>query len=703
MGGHEPTLHGFKNGVDRRMTSLQEHERRSSVNSMYLFCNTSRLNFRFLFLLVCLWPSPALFAAVAGSTGAASNITGVWANDGGDKVTQDELRVTRGVENLTGRVLNRTWDGTKISLYGAANEVLSFNLVLEAGGASATNVSVKFDTLTGPGGQTIKSIPTSGDGLFSWVNRNIELFYVRYFQIKGLSHFGYNPYIESQVPVRFSAASTLWSDRPDHDKFYPDPLIPLEIVPSFTIAAGTNQSIWADIYVPRTAAPGIYTGVLTVQENGVATLSIPIKLQVYGFALPDTPSAKVMVAFDEQDVLTRYFNTTYLDNNTSDGQKAKLIRDRYFALAHRHKLALLGDGALCAIGDYVCPEDVARLNGSTFSILNGYEGPGRDVGQDVYSIGTYGTWSWRNGATEQSMRQHSDAWVNWFSQNLPKTEYFLYLFDEPSLPADVAQVQTWAGWISANPGPGRQLPTFATIPVNVASAQTPSLSIACTYGTFGSADSLAPAANYFQTTPGKQLCGYNGTRPAVGSFVTEDDGIALRELPWVQYKMGFRRWFYWMLNGGYMSPLSQAHTFGDVTGTDPHTGESGPLYTNGDGILVYPGKDLTNPSQSYGVDGPLGSVRLKSLRRGIQDVDYLRMAAAIDPVTVQQIVKQMVPKALWEVGVGDPADPTWVDAGITWPVDPDAWESARAQLASIIQKAHGTPIPVVLNLTVKVL
>ena len=43
-----------------------------------------------------------------------SAITAVWANEGGDKVAQDELRATLGKENLTGHVLNSTWNGSTI-------------------------------------------------------------------------------------------------------------------------------------------------------------------------------------------------------------------------------------------------------------------------------------------------------------------------------------------------------------------------------------------------------------------------------------------------------------------------------------------------------------------------------------------------------------------------------------------------------------
>ena len=45
----------------------------------------------------------------------------------------------------------------------------------------------------------------------------------------------------------------------------------------------------------------------------------------------------------------------------------------------------------------------------------------------------------------------------------------------------------------------------------------------------------------------------------------------------------------------------------------------------------------------------------------------------------------MLPKALWEYGVSNPMDPTYVLTEISWSRDPDAWEAARATLASIIE------------------
>src|SRR4029078_10558793 len=118
-----------------------------------------------------------------------------------------------------------------------------FNLVLEAGtGVAAAKVSVQFDKLVGPGGFLIDSAPAGKAGLFNWTNRDIELFYVRYLRIRGLSALSYSTYDERHIPARLrrpkaadGSYSGGWSSRPDHDKYYPDIAVPIEAVPAFTI------------------------------------------------------------------------------------------------------------------------------------------------------------------------------------------------------------------------------------------------------------------------------------------------------------------------------------------------------------------------------------------------------------------------------------------------------------------------------------
>jgi hypothetical protein len=187
------------------------------------------------------------------------------------------------------------------------------------------------------------------------------------------------------------------------------------------------------------------------------------------------------------------------------------------------------------------------------------------------------------------------------------------------------------------------------------------------------------------TTPGRKFWGYNDGRPATGTAVTEDDGVSMRTLPWTQYKMGIDRWFYWYANVNTPSDWFQTPTtWGSVSYFDSSLGQYGSDGTsNGNGLLVYPGTDVNHPSDSYGVNGPFASLRLKEWRRGIQDTDYLQLARQIDAAATQAIVSQAMPKALWE----NPApggDPSYFIGPVSWSSNPDDWEAKRAQLTQMI-------------------
>lgn len=661
-------------------------------------------------LTVTVAPAPVVTPPPPPSN-SASNISGVWANEGEDKVSQDELRATKHAENKTGTVINRAWNGNTIQLTGAKNEVLSFDLVLEAATAAASNVTVKFDTLTGDSGFAIASKQVTGDGVFDWTGRNIELFYARYVQIKGLSFFGYYKGDERQVPVRFQAGDHIWNDRPDHDKQYPDALVPLELVPSFSIAAGTNQSIWGDVYIPKSAPPGVYSGSILVSESGVVTRTIPVKLTVQPFTLPDVASAKAFVNVDQSDIMKRFVDPSgnYVQWSGPGGQTAMHVLDRYFELLHRHKIEAIGENDCGVPGDRPCPNAIPRLTGSLYTAANGYDGPGVNTPTDIYSIGTYGTWgagsygvpAWKND--QNLFNQHVDNWQSWFNQNLPNVEHFIYLADEPQgspcngqqYCTDIGQVETWARWINTDPGPGQSLLSMSTYNFVPAQTQSPDLDIPTMAGGIGgcpagvstcnNTTATQAAADYYSSTPGKRLWMYNDGRPGSGTLMTESDGTDPRTLPWAQMKLGIGRWYYWFANVSCCGDFfSQALTWGDYNRFDGSIGWTGDNGTsNGNGLLLYPGTDLANPKDNYGVQGPVASLRLKSWRRGEQDADYIALARQIDPAATNAIVSAAIPKAIWE----NPApggDPSYFNGPITWSSNPDDWEAKRAQLAAII-------------------
>lgn len=650
------------------------------------------MRLRFTFFIIGMLP---LLVVSFSSTQSAQESLVIWANEGGDKVTQDELRASK----KPSAVLNSVWDGTTISVFGARNEIVAFNLILEAPFYTIEDTRVSFDTLNGSEGFVIQNSTTANE-LFDWTERNIELFFVGYLEIRGLSTIGYSQYDERHIPTRFQRpwsgegeGTGGWENRPDHNKFYPDIAIPLELVPDFDIPKGRNQSIWVDIYIPKEAPAGLYSGSLEVKTR-LDSYEIPVQLKVRNFTLPDIPTSQTMVYVGYDDVNLRYLGTEHPLPDSPEAKQSQLILDRHFMLAHRHRISLIGAGEFADDETNAAPASgwLPRLDGSLFLHQNGYNGPGVAVGNGVYSIGTYGNWDWQNDGVSE-MHRLTNTWVEWFETNSPHTEYFLYLIDESE---DYPQTERWAHWIETNPGSGSRLMSLATLYRLDETAFIPSLDIPTIAAGVGIKDEWATIAQQYQSTPDKRLYYYNGFRPASGSFSIEDDGVALRELAWGHYKLSIDRWFYWEstyyqdfhCGTGQTNVFQSARTIGEVGNIDKILGETGCTYGNGEGVLFYPGTDLIYPDDSYGVDGPFASLRLKYWRRGIQDVDYLALARDIDPVRVAEIIQRIVPRVLWEYDVESPNDPTWIRTDISWSIDPDVWEEARAELADIIESGQ---------------
>ena len=285
-----------------------------------------------------------------------------------------------------------------------------------------------------------------------------------------------------------------------------------------------------------------------------------------------------------------------------------------------------------------------------------------------------------------------------------------FITSGPRLPIEYADLV--GQFVAENPGPGGNLDTFITASPLDYDDLLPNLNI---LGTVIAQDPTEPweqATAALNADPDRRYFMYNGRRPGSGTFSTDDDGVALRELAWGQQKLGISRWFYWNSNywnnflggpaqrdltqvadpeatqfrlGSHTNVFKSAHTFGSHNNFDPIIGENGFFnYSNGDGVLMYPGTDLVFPAESRGIDGPIASLRMKHWRRGIQDVQYITLAMQVNAAATQALIDEMVPEIMWELGVTDPNDPTFVLRALTWSTDPDVWESARARLINII-------------------
>ena len=625
----------------------------------------------------------------------------LWVNDGLDKVTQDELRMSRG-EN----VFNSVWDGKKVSIWGAKNEVVSFNIIIENPYRKIDSIRVSLLSLKSPEGIELKGTKREENvDVLDFTKRQIEIFMVRYLKIKGLSQLAYTPvYDERHVPENLqlpykgkeARSDGTFNQRPGANKMYPDIAIPIEIAGNVEIEKGHNQSFWVDIYIPREKPAGLYTGNVIVEINNNDYMEIPVFLEVFPFVLPDKYNAKTMVWMNEPDVNERYTGIRWKDAGAVTPEIKAVMDEIWFKhhqMAKRHRVSLITQGI-----ELFRVEKLSRwkyiLNGELFSSKMGYAGPGELQPGDVYSIGTYG--SWRNlkewdKHSKTAMWENSDNVVEIFEENYPHVDYFLYLLDEPQKDR-FGDVERWAAWVKENPGSGNRLKTLCTITVPEKQLHMPSVDIS--FESWGEKEIWQNAIRQEANTGG-EIWAYNGWRPASGSFMTEDDGVALRVNGWIQFKHDIGRWFYWA-STNYRNPSYEKHhidvfgeaaTFGKKSDEiHPKYGETGHNFGNGDGLLFYPGTDLFYPERSYGIKGPIASLRLKIWRRGLQDYEYLHLAKQKNSEAVEKLIKEMVPKSLWELGVSNKRDPTYVHAGVSWSINPDDWENARKQLAIIIMQ-----------------
>jgi len=152
---------------------------------------------------------------------------------------------------------------TQIALFAARGEYESFQVAIRAPAGGLRNVRVAVSDLRGDSGQRI-----------------------------GSSHI--TLYREHYVYVGTASPDEGGSNRPLGIGWYADALIPLTAAPAgraatFEVEAHTNQPVWVDVLVPRSAEAGRYRADVTVSSDQGTVVSV-LELNVWDFELPLKPS-----------------------------------------------------------------------------------------------------------------------------------------------------------------------------------------------------------------------------------------------------------------------------------------------------------------------------------------------------------------------------------------------------------------------------
>jgi len=599
--------------------------------NQFVLEKSSRVILLILLVLILIWPESAF-----------CQIKTVWALGDGEKVFRDELEHPSKNGNFT-------WDGNTIRMQGFYNEVLAFQVIVEAGNDRAEKVEIAVDRpinkLSGKaiGGNTLKYGPSG----------TIEIFTQHYLNVK---------------EDRYTRPAWFYGSEASAPKqmtgWIPDALIPVDAKSELgglpvEIGPYRNQGFWIDLHLPRDRdnfPSGLYQGSVQVLEKGKVIRQIPLEVALLPEYLPDENKTNIWL----------YTSSIYSYFPELPSEK---VDEMLKFEGHRHRIDVTGGfpANLSKFNLKIMDDYKFWLDGKAYTPSNGYWGPGQGSGEKHFIIGMYGANVLGNTKTE--MQQQSNLWVTWFGQNAPDVTYFWYMTDEPPL-SRYPWIKERAEWLKSNPGPGKDLPTFTTT---------------------GYKDELADAIDIWSSGTGVKLedlsvargkggdyTFYNGFRPRYGSVILEGAAVDFRVNSWILYKYGINCHFIWhgthwqhnsqgpkanLHQNVFQNPLSFAN-FGEYS------------YGNGDGILFYPGRMPYYPEEDRGLNSLIPSIRLKNIRRGQQDALILWIAEQkIGKNKVLDIIKELVPRGLSEVERNEP---------VPWSEHGDDYDRIRDKLIEIV-------------------
>lgn len=415
--------------------------------------------------------------------------------------------------------------------------------------------------------------------------------------------------------------------------YYPDILIPA-VDPyyhqttnawPFDVASGNNQSAWIDILIPPTAPSGYYLGSVTVKSGSTTLTTMPVVLAVWQWPsagyMPSTATLRSVTGSGWDDMCVAAYGS-YSSCGSYPG--AGLNADMGVTLSMVDMNVLMLDHR------YSAPQPMYPPYETTFKGLETYYGPLLNgTAANTQTLLFDAKLTSAAYAPKPSLASVQN-WMTEFQKKGWLSTIFNYTCDEP--PSTCA-------WSSIN--------TTATA-LHVASPPMPSLvttdiASATTNGVLNGIDWMVvnlylmdPKGGSLQRSayntwlagnccsgsgPKRQLWSYqscetsytctNGTIGGRGATYPNYDidgtPAANRAMEWMTYLHGQTGELYYLLTYAWKDgndPWSNVYFFGGW----------------GDGTLIYPGT-----TAKIGVKNPiyLPSVRLKHIRDGMQDYEYL--------------------------------------------------------------------------------
>ncbi len=145
-----------------------------------------------------------------------------------------------------------------------------------------------------------------------------------------------------------------------------------------------------------------------------------------------------------------------------------------------------------------------------------------------------------------------------------------------------------------------------------------------------------------------------------------------RAISWTTWKYDAHSWLSWGIGAGWKAAWYDTETWKSVN-DGGHADGYAEKKLNGNGMLLY------SPGIVPNVKGPCPSIRLKAMRDGIQEYEYLRLAkeGGISETTIDEIVNSLVNQPFGEASMSK------LDV---WNYDPQKWDETRIRLGELISK-----------------
>jgi len=563
---------------------------------------------------------------------------------------------------------NLAWDATNkcISLNAARNEIVACQIQIRG---PATGLTVTCSDLKGRG---MFGPPVIKAG------RDIEIFKQWYLNVKQNSSnkdsttAGYNMglgwYADALIPMSAGGGFGQPFDIPDRMN---------------NIAGQNWQGIWIDIYVPKDVPAGPYEGTVKITGEGFKSQQLGLVLIVHDVTLSDDFACEVG-----------------LNNYGSIGNKGSDVRLRYYQMARRHRMAIhehyiapkvQGEGEqMRGVWDKYDGEMGKYLSGQAFTAAFGYRGPGegRPMRWIYLPFDILGSHAWpmpkdkmRTPQYDESVRAMLRDFARHFEQKgWTKTNlmFFVNGLDEPTKVEAIEGIRYFGDLVRSVGAPRvyyrgdinhlhdihRIIPGYTE--QMMLDRLGPVITLWCCVADFLRTDFSVLLARKRQD-PNQVIWFYQNREPSVGGYTLDDETIGLATWPVIVWKYGLDGCILWECSS--IGP-SKNIWVDPINSGQPETGRVHNLA----GFVIYP----TFPGRE-GVTEPVGSVRLKSFRRGAQDYEYLRL---LEKVAGRDAAKKMLGTVMGHClyephrEYGAPGD---------WSHNPEDWNQLRVRVLEAVE------------------